>query len=161
VTPRAKRKVCKGAGKDAAHQKRPAPHPGPRCASCHRDYRKAVAARSHATRVQSTYELFEGEYEALLAEQRGKCAICPRKPARQIRRLAVDHDHAKEKTDGTRASIRGLLCKAHNSMLARARDNPEVFLNAYNYLTGPPAQVVLQRADHGGILPVGEGDVES
>jgi hypothetical protein len=137
------RKVCKEAGEDAKHQRRPAPHPGPRCASCHKAYRRAVSARSHASRVQDTYELYEGEYEALLAAQGGKCAICPRKPQRQIRRLAVDHDHAKERAEGTRASIRGLLCKAHNSMLARARDNPEVFLNAYNYLTNPPAQAVL------------------
>lgn len=140
-------KVCKEAGEDAAHRKRPAPHPGPRCASCHRAFRAAASARSHASRVQVTYELYAGEYEEILELQGGKCAICPRKPQKQIRRLAVDHDHAVERTEGTRASIRGLLCKGHNTMLARARDNPEVFLLAYNYLINPPAWQVTRRGN--------------
>ena len=41
------------------------------------------------------------DYERLLADQGGVCAICKRPPKK--RRLHVDHDHATGK-------VRGLLC---------------------------------------------------
>jgi hypothetical protein len=143
-----KKKVCKNAGGDRAHAKRPALYPGPRCSTCHTANKALTSANAHELRVQQTYELLPGEYAKLLEAQDGKCAICLIKPVYQIRRLAVDHDHKKEKEEGTRASIRGLLCKAHNTMLARARDNPLIFLAAYEYLMNPPAQRILNESNN-------------
>lgn len=48
------------------------------------------------------------DYDALLAAQGGRCAICGARPGR--RNLAVDHDHATGK-------VRGLLCTTCNVKL--------------------------------------------
>lgn len=66
----------------------------------------------------------------------GLCAIC-----RQARtyKLNVDHDH---KLDG-RESVRGLLCRRCNKVLAICHDTPEILAAAAAYLLNPPAQEVL------------------
>lgn len=55
------------------------------------------------------------DYERKLAEQGGKCAICPRTPEEQGRRLSWDHDHAccpGYRTCGK--CVRALLCSRCN-----------------------------------------------
>lgn len=66
------------------------------------------------------------EYDAMLAAQAGRCAIC-RRPAQMLsKRLAVDHDH-----DG--GQIRGLLCGPCNVVLGYL-ENPEWMANVDAYL---------------------------
>ncbi|WP_205625468.1 endonuclease VII domain-containing protein [Actinomadura atramentaria] len=105
---------------------------GPRarvCASCRK---KARSAGRHERRVQLTYGLGPGEYEALLAAQGGRCAIC--KGTRR-QRLSVDHDH---KT----GVVRGLLCRLCNGrLLTAARDSAEILRAAADYLDNPPALI--------------------
>ncbi len=73
------------------------------------------------------------EYEALLSEQNGVCAICSQpetyihKATGKPARLAVDHCHAS-------GSVRKLLCKACNNGLGLFRDNPELLIKAADYL---------------------------
>lgn len=50
-------------------------------------------------RLQRLYGLTLKEYEDMLAEQGGRCAIC-RRPPKKVR-LAVDHNHAIERTQIT------------------------------------------------------------
>lgn len=57
--------------------------------------------------------LAPGEYERMLAEQGGVCAICGQRP--KTRRLHVDHDHATGR-------IRGLLCFRCNRNLPTYAD---------------------------------------
>lgn len=73
------------------------------------------------------------EYETLLSEQNGVCAICAQfetfihKATGKPARLAVDHCH-------TSGNVRKLLCKACNNGLGLFRDNPELLIKAADYL---------------------------
>lgn len=74
------------------------------------------------------YGITLAEYERLLVEQGGRCAICRRRPGR--RRLSVDHDH-------TTGRVRGLLCSDRpgcNSALARFDKDPKTARRAAAYL---------------------------
>lgn len=72
-------------------------------------------ARNHE--LKRNYGLTYDEYELLLAQQGGGCAICGRGHEGR-RRLAVDHDH-------TTGHIRGIVCAKHNIALA-VLDSPEL-----------------------------------
>lgn len=86
----------------------------------------------------------------MLEEQGGVCAGCGGR--RKV--FDVDHDHAVEKVAGPRASVRGLLCRSDNKVLAYVRDSPERLRALADYLEHPPAHAVLTdarttRADNG------------
>jgi len=131
--------ASKGKCKDCEPgSKRLAPHPGPRCATHHREARKRATAGSHDGYVVKTYGLLPGEYAAQLAYQQNKCAICAKPLTSTARRYAVDHDHKIEKELGTRPSVRGLLCKRHNNLLRDVRDSVETLQAAIDYLQDPP-----------------------
>src|SRR4051812_10192155 len=103
---------------------RKANYPGPRCLEHHRIVVKARKAVAHEKHVVKTYDIKPGFYDRLLAYQGGFCAIC--KKARGLRkRLGVDHDHKKPKDN-----VRGLLCLNCNQVIARFRDDPELFRRA-------------------------------
>jgi hypothetical protein len=123
--------------------KRPAPHPGPRCATHHRAELQRRRLAAAEKRRQSIYGLSPTEHAALLAIQGGACAICQK--ARGVRRaLAVDHDHNQARLDGhaeeqgCKKCVRGLLCKRCNRTLGDYRDDPEVFRRAASYLENWP-----------------------
>lgn len=110
---------------------RPAPHPGPRCATHWRAERKRRARAAHGYRLTKTYGITLEEYEEILAYQGGVCEVCRRATGR-TRRLSVDHDHKTGR-------IRGLLCGPCNKMLGHGRDDPWFFHRAAGYLEDPPA----------------------
>lgn len=110
---------------------RPAPHPGPRCATHHRAEVKRRKASSAQRRDKSVYGLMPGGYEELYRIQGGHCYICQRATGAS-RRLSVDHDHATDK-------VRGLLCRPCNSLLGQIRDDLGAAWRIAAYLTDPPA----------------------
>lgn len=123
-----KPKVCKDCEPGV---KRPAPHPGPRCATHDRAVKAARREAQHARHVASTYGLRDGQYEQLYASQNGVCAICKR--AKGItKKLSVDHDHAT-------GYVRGLLCGPCNKILGHLRDDPDLAYGVGDYLVNPPA----------------------
>ncbi|AZM51824.1 recombination endonuclease VII [Streptomyces sp. WAC 01529] len=124
-----KKRRCKDCPEDS---KRPAPYPGPRCATCHRAVKKRRREAAHELAVQNTYGLAAGDYAKLYRLQGGRCAIC-RRATGATRRLSVDHDHAS-------GAVRGLLCRPCNSMLGHARDELDFFIRAHHYLFNPPAR---------------------
>lgn len=65
------------------------------------------------------------EYERMLNEQGGVCAICGTKPSERY--LAIDHNH---KTD----SRRGLLCMECNTGLGKFKESVETMNKAIVYL---------------------------
>lgn len=119
---------------------RPAPYPGPRCASHDRQKKRLAKAGAHERRVQKTYGLKPGQYWEIYRFQGSTCAIC-RRATGASRNLSVDHDH---KT----GLVRGLLCRPCNDMLGQARDEAAFFVRAAQYLNRPPARELGIEAVH-------------
>lgn len=105
----------------------------PYCKKCHSTYQ----------RTQSLHLLFRltpAEYERILAHQGGTCAICQQPPKK--RRLAVDHDH---KT----GLVRGLVCSFCNRAMGLFQDDMDRFKRVIDFMTSPPATVVLGAPRYG------------
>ena len=64
--------------------------------------------------LTNQFGITESDYEFLLAQQEGKCALCRRPPSG--RKLAIDHNHShhSEKHQACNECIRGLLCSGCN-----------------------------------------------
>jgi len=78
------------------------------------------------------YGLTIAQYEAMLSAQGGTCAICRRAEhvtdgKGNIRRLAVDHDHAS-------GIVRSLLCRDCNVCIGTMRDDPDRMRAAAEYI---------------------------
>jgi hypothetical protein len=81
-----------------------------------------------AYRLQWRYGLSIEEFDALLEQQDGTCAICPVVISDGSgRRLHVDHDHDTGK-------VRGLLCQKCNTALGAFGESPERLRKALAYL---------------------------
>lgn len=126
------RRVCKEC--DGA-SKRPAPHPGPRCVTHHRERRKRTREAAWVAHILKTYGLTKEQYDALYEAQGGTCYIC-QVATGKTRKLSVDHDHAS-------GYVRGLLCRPCNTLLGQFRDDPASFLRGAAYLVRPPAFEVI------------------
>lgn len=129
----AAKRICKDCGGGT----RPAPHPGPRCATHHRERKADLREQSWERRLISTYGITAEEYWAIYKFQGGVCYICRRAKGTGRKRLSVDHDHET-------GYIRGLLCGPCNlDVLGHLRDEPEAFLRGFDYLKNPPAFSVI------------------
>lgn len=124
-------KSCKGCGSVT----RKVTAPGPRCATCHRERKKATRQAAHGRWILKTYGITSEQYEALYAAQGGSCFICQR--AKGIsKKLAVDHDHQS-------GFVRGLLCTTCNKILGHLRDDDYAAARIVSYLVAPPAFRVI------------------
>jgi len=109
------------------------------CKGCKTPYQKeryhARPDRWRRVALRRKFSITLGEYDRLLKQQDGKCAICSyvpqvgfgdgRKAGR--RRLAVDHDHHT-------GLIRGLLCHMCNRGLPFFRESSDVLVHAAGYI---------------------------
>jgi len=103
----------------------------------HKPARKAYAQRRYLNRKeqQAAYTRFKkygithSEFLRMVAEQKGRCAICDRTTQQvgQVRALSVDHDHCTNK-------VRQLLCHECNSGLGMLQDNPDLLRKAATYI---------------------------
>lgn len=104
-------------------------YPGARVQRCEDCRGRAAAAhdpvRSRARFIKRLYGLEDGEYEALVVAQDGKCLICESVPDTGL--LYVDHDHVSEE-------VRGLLCMQCNSGLGLFKDDAKILTRAVWYL---------------------------
>lgn len=98
----------------------------------HPEMMKNIILRHH-------YGISLTEYNRMLAEQNGCCAIChkPETTTRRgkLRTLGVDHDHSC--CPGSRSCgkcIRGLLCSRCNGGLGCFGDDPSLLTTALEYL---------------------------
>lgn len=105
-----------------------------RCKVCHNAYQRMYNKRPHvqdyisAGNLKRNTGLTVHEFEQLLLEQKGKCAICKKTPrSKKFKRLHVDHNHQT-------GIIRGLLCSACNTALGLLKENPLVIERALKYL---------------------------
>jgi len=97
--------------------------------------------RARARRLKTFFNITPEEYDVVFTFQGCVCAIC-KKPPKDGRRLAVDHDHKS-------GLIRGLLCNWCNRALAKFRDDLNKFRNTVVYFEAPPATSALGAPRYG------------
>lgn len=90
-------------------------------------YRKTpgFVRRAKARRVKWLYGITIEEYNKLVEQQMGLCAICGDKMVEPH----LDHDHVTNK-------IRGFLCQSCNLMIGHSKDNIKILESAVRYLGG-------------------------
>lgn len=92
-----------------------------------------AAERKRNAALLRLYGITAEDYDALLAHQGGRCAICWKPPGRI--RLAVDHCHRAKK-------VRGLLCAyCNNKVIGNLTEG--LVTRAAAYLQDPPADAVI------------------
>jgi hypothetical protein len=134
--------LCKDCKAEGVTTVRLASHPGPRCATHHRQERNKRLAAKRDRRVERQFALTPDEYARLYEHQGRRCAIC-RRATGATKRLAVDHDHTccPGPTSCGRC-VRGLLCGPCNDVMAHARDDADYFRRAIRYLSEWPAMAL-------------------
>lgn len=87
------------------------------------------AQYAHNTNTRRRYGLEPEQYQLMVEEQSGVCAIC-KQPNPDGKRLSVDHDHETRR-------VRGLLCSGCNNGLGRFKDDSTLLRHAAAYLERP------------------------
>ena len=77
--------------------------------------------------LRRCYGISLADYQAILAQQGGVCAICKGPQQAHRTRLSVDHDHVT-------GQIRGLLCDNCNTGIGKLQNNTTVLQKAIEYL---------------------------
>lgn len=135
---------CKDCVNDGITSIRNAPHPGPRCTTHHRAFRKATRARSTAKRRQKVYGVTPELFEALWALQGRVCAACGR-PIRN--RPCIDHDHdCCPGATSCGKCVRGILHPDCNRTLI-GRFSVDQLIRAARYLLDPPGPRIIGPLD--------------
>jgi len=113
---------------------------GTKCRECYNAYMKDYMARTRkndprkakAQYLRRTYNITIDQYDQMLADQNGQCAICG---TNEPEWFDVDHDHACcDKKGSCGACVRGLLCNDCNTAIARLKDSPTRARAAASYL---------------------------
>lgn len=135
--PKLEMRICRKCGRN----RNASFYVGTRGRTCTTCQRRRSRASTRDVRLVETHGIDSEIYDAVLADQGGKCWICRKA---YPYKLDVDHDHATEKAliaagwepiDARRASLRGLLCKRCNRrMLPAASDDPSTLRRAAIYL---------------------------
>lgn len=89
--------------------------------------RLRVSGYAKNYRLKRNYSISTGQYEEMLKEQLGGCAICETTISYGSKSLAVDHCHQTGK-------VRGLLCTACNTALGLLKEDMELFKKSIQYL---------------------------
>jgi hypothetical protein len=75
--------------------------------------------------LRRNFGITPDDYDKMLHDQGGGCAICHEPP--RAMRLAVDHCHDS-------GSVRGLLCNLCNRGIGALKDDPTILARAIQYL---------------------------
>jgi len=86
----------------------------------------AVKQRERAGHLKRKFGITQEQYEQMLAEQRGGCAICG-DPPEEGKALHVDHDHDS-------GAVRALLCVRCNNGLGQFKEDLNLLDRARRYL---------------------------
>lgn len=81
--------------------------------------------------LKAEYGISEIEYDAMVLQQNGLCAICGQPETvthkGKLKRLSIDHNHSTEK-------VRGLLCDRCNHGIGLFKESAARLLSAIKYL---------------------------
>ena len=104
----------------------------------HRRYRETTCRDCRFNKsLLKTYGITRDEFNLILKQQQGKCAIC-KKPLVPGRDRCLDHSHKS-------GAVRGILCWFCNyKLLGNSRDDNQLLRRAADYLENPPALQVLE-----------------
>lgn len=83
-------------------------------------------ALNRAKRLRE-HGICEEEFNSMLKQQGGKCAICDKPQDESIKFLSIDHDHRTNKN-------RGLLCSNCNRGIGLLQDDINILQSAIKYL---------------------------
>jgi hypothetical protein len=87
-----------------------------------------IKKNKRETSLKNKYDITLDDYEKMLQEQSGSCAICFVKAENQRNKiLVVDHNHLTDE-------VRGLLCSNCNTAIGLLRESQEIIENALKYL---------------------------
>lgn len=90
--------------------------------------KEKIAARIRSTSLSRLYGITVQEYDRMLADQSGGCAICGKSARESSRKkLCVDHDHGSGK-------VRGLLCFECNVGIGNFKEDAILLQKAVSYL---------------------------
>jgi hypothetical protein len=101
-----------------------------RCKPCHLQQKKENPNQSKNTKnekLKLRYGLTYEDWEKIRTNENFSCMICGITEDELGKVLDVDHCHSSGKA-------RGVLCNPCNTMLGRAKDNPEILKAAVKYL---------------------------
>ncbi len=99
------------------------------CKPCHNRQGRENRKKNHGSRgyhLKRRYGITQGDFDRMVEEQGGKCAICQDPPS-GIKPWHVDHDHSSGK-------VRGILCHSCNTALGNFNDDSENLQRALDYL---------------------------
>lgn len=95
-------------------------------------HREKYKAYMREYNLRKKYGIGVEDYNKMLSEQGGHCALCERRPEdERYNTLNVDHDHRT-------GAIRGLLCWWCNHKTIGRHNDPEYFYRIYRYLSKTP-----------------------
>jgi hypothetical protein len=118
-SPDGKQKTCKSCQKAYSQSET--------CIANRREYYQRTK-RAHINRnLKKQYGIDHDQYDQMLLDQGGKCAICPATEPGGKGRFHVDHCH-------TTGRVRKLLCHNCNTMLGLAKEQISTFEQAILYL---------------------------
>lgn len=98
----------------------------PECKDC-RSGRPYDPKRQLNNHLKSKYNITLDDYDNMLKEQGGVCALCGTNEPGKQGRFVVDHNHDT-------GEVRGLLCNQCNVGLGALQDSPTLLLKAADYL---------------------------
>lgn len=107
--------------------------------SAQRDHYRANRDAYRNLAIRSMYGISLAEYEAMLAQQGGKCACCGATKNPNGKRLFVDHDHET-------GAIRGIICNRCNRGIGSLGDTIEGVRRALNYLERAQQRPLMRSA---------------
>lgn len=94
-----------------------------RCKAYYQANRDKRRVWNRTWKLKNEYGITLCEYEAMLEQQNGLCAICQNR----MDKVCIDHCH-------TSGKVRGLLCDNCNKAIGLLKDNPYVVKGARDYL---------------------------
>lgn len=98
----------------------------------HRKSSRAWAIKNQSrvmdSRLRSTFGIGLDDYNRILEEQGGRCAICRCEPGGTKRGFHVDHCHEK-------GHVRGILCHHCNVGIGNFKNDPDVMRSAADYIS--------------------------
>jgi hypothetical protein len=118
-------------GKQAEYDKRCYDKNPEKRKSCSRQYKadnpEKVAAAHRARRLKAIYGISVAEYDQMLTDQGGRCALCRTDTPRGMGTFHVDHCHDT-------GAVRALLCSTCNTGIGHLQHNPDLLIKAAEYI---------------------------